>query len=100
MDNKSVADIEGPWLDPEFESSVIDRCREYWSTPMSRVPDIALATYLNQRIALQLVIQEAKLRVTTGRMDDTEFFDGQLREALEKAIKGDLDSSVAKAPSE
>jgi hypothetical protein len=87
MDAKCVADVEGPWRDPDppFESSLIDRCRQYWTTPIAELPDEALATFLGQRIALALMIPEARDRVVGGRFDGTEWYDGHLAESLANA---------------
>jgi len=86
MNFKSVADIQGPWTDPGFESSLLDRCKQHWSIPVNELPDVMVATYLDQKIATSLMISEARRRIESGKLDDTEFFDGQLREALEKAV--------------
>jgi hypothetical protein len=84
METRCVADVEGAWVDPNFGSSLIERCRQYWTVPISHLPDIALATYLEQRIAVALILPEAKKRVDSGSFDESEFFDGQLAEAVRK----------------
>jgi hypothetical protein len=82
MSTRSVADIEGPWVDPHWDSGTIERCRQYWTTPINEVPDIALITYIHQQFAPELVIAEARSRVLAGRFDDTELYDGQMAESL------------------
>jgi len=72
MKSLSVADVEGPWVDPNFESSLIERCRENWSVPVSKVSNYVLATFIRQRIALCLVVPEAKQRIAAGYIDDTD----------------------------
>ncbi len=84
MKSKSVADVEGPWVDPDFDSGLIARCKEYWSVPVVELPNEALATYLRQRIALQLIIPEARKRVESGFDDDTEMYEGELAAALQR----------------
>ena len=81
---RTVEDVEGPWVAVDFDSGLIERCRTYWSVPVSEMPNQALATYIRQRIALSLVVPEARKRVESGFDDDTENFDGELREALQK----------------
>ncbi len=87
MAAQSVADIEGAWVDPQWTSGVIERCRQSWTTPINEVPDIALITYLHQQFAPELVIAEARSRVAAGHFDDTELYGGQMAEALESAVR-------------
>ncbi len=71
MEERSVADIEGPWMDPDFESSLIDRCRRNWTTPVRALSNSALATIVRQAVALQLVVPEARhelARIFTVRL--------------------------------
>jgi hypothetical protein len=84
---KSVADIEGPWEDPPdgFTSGLIERCKRYWNTPANQLPNLMVATYLNQKFATQFMIEEAKRRLLAGFSDDTELYEGQLDEALKQA---------------
>ncbi len=85
MKSKSVADAEGPWVDPGFHSGLIERCRRYWSVPVTELPNEMLATYLRQRIALQLIIPEARKRLNADSDDDSELYEGELAEALRGA---------------
>jgi hypothetical protein len=80
-----VADIEGSWVDPHFDSGLIERCKRYWSVPVTELPNEMPATYLRQRIALQLIIPEARKRLEAGVDDDSELYDGELAQAFEKA---------------
>jgi hypothetical protein len=72
MQPLSVADVIGPWVDPEFESSLIERCRDNWSVPVVEVSNYVLATFIRQRLALQLVLPEAKRRLEANYMDGSE----------------------------
>ena len=85
MEWKSAADIEGEWKDPSFTSSLIDRCKESWHTPTVDLTNLALLTYLHERIALQVMIPEARKRVERKFDDHTERFVGELAEALHSA---------------
>ena len=81
----SVADVQGPWVDPGFESSLIARCRANWSVPVSEVSNYVLATFIRQRFALGLVVPEAKRRIEAGFVDDTELYDEELSDAVAEA---------------
>jgi len=85
MKSLSVADVEGPWVDPDFDSGLIERCRRYWNVPVPELPNEILATYLRQRIAFQLVMPEARKRLEAGFDDDSEIYDGELAQALKAA---------------
>ena len=81
----SVADIEGPWVDPEVSTGLIERCKRYWNVPVNQLPDQIVATYLRQEIAIKLMIEEAERRLASGTADDSELYDGELAEALKSA---------------
>jgi hypothetical protein len=81
----SVADIQGPWVDPDFESSLIERCRANWSVPVTEVSNYVLATFIRQRVALGLVLPEAKRRIQVAYVDDTELYDEELSVAVSEA---------------
>ena len=78
----TVADVEGPWVDPNFDSGLIERCKRGWNTPVAELTNELLATYLRQNIALSLVVPEARKRVAAGYVDDTELYDEELANAL------------------
>ena len=82
---QTVEDVLGPWQDPHFESGLIQRCRRYWSVPVTGLPNEALATYLRQRIAVALIAPEARRRVEAGFHDDSELYEDELGET-----KGDV----------
>jgi hypothetical protein len=46
-----------------------------------------VATLLNQRVAESAMFEEAESRLRNKERDDTEYFDGQLSEALADARK-------------
>lgn len=81
----SVADVQGPWVDPGFESSLIARCCAHWSVPVSEVSNYMLATFIRQRIALGLVVPKAKRRIAAGIVDGTELYDEELSVAVSEA---------------
>jgi len=82
MERRSIADFLGPWSEPNFDSGLVDRCRQNWNVPISELSDEALATFLRQKIALQILVPEAKRRIETGASDGTEIYEGELREAI------------------
>lgn len=79
---KSAKDVEGTWRETELRSGLIERCRDVWETPMDRLTDAMLATFLRQNIARSETMQEAERRVRLGEYDGTEMYDGQLEECL------------------
>jgi hypothetical protein len=81
----TVADVEGPWVDPGFDSGLVERCKRGWNTPVAELTNDVLATYLRQKIALSLVVPEARRRVAAGIVDDTELYDDELANALRAA---------------
>jgi len=84
-ETRSLSDIVGPWIEPKFESGLIQRCKRYWTTPINDLPDLMVATYINQKFALEQMKTEARRRLEAGVRDDTELFEGQLAESLAKS---------------
>ena len=84
-DTQSVADLLGPWVEPDWDSGLIARCREAWSKPLGHLSREELATLLRQRIAVEHVLPVARQRVESGVDDDTEMYDGELEAAIEYA---------------
>jgi hypothetical protein len=82
MDKRTVADVVGPWLEPDFNSSLIERCRNNWSTPVGELTNYVLATFIRQKIALSLVVPEAQRRIASGYTDETEILDDELTIAI------------------
>lgn len=84
MVTESVADIEGAWVEQEFESSLIKRCRENWTVPISELPNHVLATFIRQRKGLKLVVPEAMRRIEAGYEDDSDLYDDELSNAIDE----------------
>ena len=84
---KSLEEIEGVWEEPEFPSGLILRCHGARKKPIDRLSDLELATLLEQEIGVQHILPEAIWRVARNQPDDTEWFDGQLKEAVEAKTK-------------
>ncbi|MCX6904469.1 MAG: contact-dependent growth inhibition system immunity protein, partial [Verrucomicrobia bacterium] len=85
--NISVAQILGPWAEPDWDSGLIARCREAWNKPFGDLSREELATLLRQRFAIEQLLPVAKKRLEDGIDDDTEMFAGELQEAIEYASK-------------
>jgi hypothetical protein len=83
----TVAEVEGAWVNPKMNSGLIERCRRGWNTPVSELSNELLATYLRQKIALLIVIPEARKRVSANFIDGTELYDDELENALKSAEK-------------
>jgi hypothetical protein len=83
----SVADVLGPWKECDFDSGLIQRCRRYWSVPVSDLPNEVLATFLRQKIAVELIASEVKRRIAEDFHDDTEMYDKELENALKSIDK-------------
>jgi hypothetical protein len=81
----SVSDILGPWVEPDWDGGLIDRCRSAWDKPLTELSREELATLLRQRIAVEHVLPIAKQRLQDGADDDTEMYDGELVAAIECA---------------
>jgi len=84
---ETVADVDGPWVEPEIQSGLIDRCRRGWNVPVALLTNDLLATYLRQKIGLALVVPEARRRLDAGYVDGTELYDEELGVAL-AAVEG------------
>lgn len=66
----------------------MQRCREEWGTPLASLSDLMVATFLNQDIAPEHLLVEAKRRMQEQERDETEHFEGQLLEAMERLQSG------------
>ncbi|MCE6976547.1 hypothetical protein EI534_03710 [Pseudomonas frederiksbergensis] len=84
----AVSDILGPWSG-DAPTGLIQRCREAWDTPLESLNDLMVATFLNQNIATKHLLIEAKRRIKDQERDETEYFDGQLLEAIERLQSGE-----------
>lgn len=65
----------------------MQRCRDSWEMPLSERSDLMVATFLNQQVAVVEMLKEAESRLKRTERDDSEYFEGQLLEALTEAKK-------------
>jgi hypothetical protein len=79
---KSVADYLGQWVDPNFDSGLIERLRNAWAKPLSELTNSELATFLRQNILTEHILLVAQSRLKNDVDDETEIFDGELAEAV------------------
>ncbi|WP_223525127.1 hypothetical protein [Pseudomonas sp. A-B-26] len=84
----AVSNILGPWSGDDH-TGLMQRCREAWDTPLESLNDLMVATFLNQNIATKHLLIEAKRRMEEQERDGTEYFDGQLLEAIERLQPGE-----------
>ena len=83
----ALAQILGPWQQPDSESGLIERCRNAWEKPLDVLSNLDLVTCLQQNLAVDHVIPVAKKRLQDAVDDDSEMFEGQLAEAIAEAEK-------------
>ena len=83
----TVSSLIGPWKGAA-STMLLQRCRDAWDTPFEALSDLMVATFLSQRIAVPQLLVEAMRRLDSEPRDDTEYFDGQLAEAV-SALKAD-----------
>lgn len=81
------SNLLGPWCGDDH-TGLMQRCREAWDTPLANLNDFMVATLLNQNIAVMHLLVEAKRRMKEQERDGTEYFDGQLLEAMERVQSG------------
>jgi CDI immunity proteins len=81
---ESIEQLEGVWPEPESPTGLMLRCHAARKKPIDELSDLELATLLNQDIGVRYVLPEAMRRLAKGRPDETEYFDGQLKEAVAK----------------
>lgn len=86
MEFKSVSTIVGPWQG-DASTGLMQRCRDSWEISLSELSDLMVATFLNQQIAVVEMRKEAEFRLKRTERDYTEYFEGQLIEALSDAKK-------------
>lgn len=67
----------------------MQRCREVWDTPLANLNDLMVATFLNQDIAVTQMLIEAKRRIKEQERDRSEYFEGQLLEAMKRVQSGE-----------
>jgi CDI immunity proteins len=86
-ENSSAAELVGPWVDTGFESGLIMRCKQAWNKPLGQLTNGELATFLWQRITTNYILPIATARLNSKVDDDTEIYEGELKEAIENAEK-------------
>jgi hypothetical protein len=86
-DKTSVADLLGPWIETNWESVLILRCKAAWNKPLRELTNLELATFLDQDIATERVLSLARIRVESSFEDDSEFYEGKLSEAVERVVR-------------
>lgn len=86
MKSKSVSAIVGPWQG-DASTELMQRCRDSWEMSLSELSDLMVATFLNQQIAMVEMLKEAESRLKRTERDHTEYFEGQLLQALAEAKK-------------
>lgn len=79
---KTIADILGPWVDSDWGSGLIERCKGAWNKPLDELTDQELATLLRQDIATEHILPLAENRILMGFDDSTEICDGDLERAI------------------
>ena len=79
---QSLEQLEGVWPEPESPTGLILRCHAARKKGIEQLSDLELATLLNQDIGVKYILPEAVRRLAQNRPDDTEYFDGQLEEAV------------------
>ena len=77
-----LAEVIGPWQQPNWESGLIEQCRLAWNIPFSDLTDGQLAMLLRQDYAVSYLLPIARERLTRGTPDDTELYDGELQRAV------------------
>jgi hypothetical protein len=81
---QSLEQIEGVWPEPEFQSGLVLSCHAARKKPIDQLSDLELATLLIQDIGVAHILPEAVRRLSQNQPDDTEYFEGQLKEAVER----------------
>lgn len=84
-ERNSLSGIIGSWVNPDFESGLIARCRDAWQKPIDSLTNEEIATLLRQKIAVEHLLPIAKKRVKDRTDDDTEMFVGELAAAISHA---------------
>jgi hypothetical protein len=55
--------------------------------PVGELTNELLSTYLRQKVALRLIVPEARRRLADGFIDGTELYDEELADALQSATE-------------
>jgi len=82
---KTLEELEQDvWPPPEVTTGLILRCHAARKKPIDELTFLELATLLNQKIGIHHILPEARRRIAENESDDTEYYDGQLVEAVAK----------------
>jgi hypothetical protein len=79
---RSREQLEGAWPEPEDPTGLVLRCHGARKKPINQLSDLELATLLNQDTGVNYILPEAVRRLNQNRPDNTEYFDGQLKEGV------------------
>jgi hypothetical protein len=80
----TLADILGPWVEPDWQSGLIESCGNAWNTPLRKLTNGQLAM-LRQRFAVEHLLPIAQERLRDSFDDDTELSEGELERAIKDA---------------
>jgi hypothetical protein len=86
-DNITIADILGPWVDPQLDSGLIERCKRAWNKPLHDLTNEELATFLRQRFASEHILPIANSRLENHVDDASEIYSGELKAAVEYVMR-------------
>ncbi len=89
----TLADILGPWQQPDFESGLIARCRSAWGKPIESLSNLELVTCLQQNLAIKHILPIAEKRLRERMDDESELFEGQLVKTVAEVLKRRSDLS-------
>jgi hypothetical protein len=87
MESRCVGDIVGPWVEPEWDSGLIERLRRSWSIPINELSNEMVATFLRQEIATDVLLEEAKRRLELGFDDESELYEGELASVMKNTCE-------------
>jgi hypothetical protein len=85
---QSIADLLGQWVDPDWKSGLIQRCKNAWNKPLKELSNEEIATLLRQKIAVAHLLPIAHDRVKRNVDDGSEIYDGELEAAIEGTQRG------------
>ncbi len=83
-----VSDIEGVWVDAGFSSGLVERCKTARNKPFDTLTNEEMATFLRQKTAVSQLLPLAERRIAEGIDDQTEMFNGELRDIVARLRKG------------
>ncbi len=87
MKDKSVADIEVPWTEPELNSGLIQRCKNNWSVPISQVKNHVRLLSSGKNLLYQSLFQKRSLYSNEVILTILSYMMKSLRLQLIKQLK-------------